>query len=213
MKIFGLVLAMLFVVGGACVAEEASLDLYDGWNLISAPLVPFNPDPYSVFDGRSVDYALSRVDPDGNTFVLGIDDFGSILLGDCYWLMNYDGEGQLHYQGVADAVPGIDGPTDMWISLPGAKEDPNIDDGSWHMIGCPFQHDVPIDNIYFTDGTQLLSWGDASGEGWVDFQMWYYNGDTLSFNNGGWGDDDQMRQGRGYQFRTYKDDIAMILKN
>ena len=213
MKIIGLVLVMLFAMGGACMAAEATLDVYDGWNLIGVPLVPFNPDPYEVFSGRTVDYSLYRTDAEGNSFTLGIDDFGSILLGDGYYYYNSDGAGSINYQGVEDAVPGIDGPTDMWISLPGVKEDPNVNAGGWHMISCPFQHDVSVDQIYFTDGTELKSWNDASGAGWVEFIMWYYNDGLAPFNNEGWGDDDMMRAGRGYFFRTGKDDLAMILKN
>lgn len=241
MKTLGLVLALTLVVGGASIAatEQASIDVYAGWNQIGCPLVPINKsvtegdgldytEPYYAFGAVADDVAagrLSRYDATtGSWFTYLTDEsFGKLLLGDGYQLYASAGT-TITYEGVPNGVPDSAGTkTDMWISLPGSKTDtvtasPN--GGGWAMISTPYATDVPaytldgenvIWNINFTDGTTVKNWADAKEAGWV--------ADTFSgFTNGSptivsYNDPDFyiLKAGRGYWVKTYQDDIAMII--
>ena len=131
MRVLVLAVSLMLVLSASAFAVQAQYDVYDGWNLISAPLVPINPDPYSVFVNLpgGVDGNYYGWDPTYGG--LGPADFGdasavgNVLLGQGYWMYVPDGmAGQVKYDGLADGVPGTDGvKTDMWISLPGNKAD------------------------------------------------------------------------------------------
>lgn len=228
MKTLGLVLALAFVLAGACVADTVTFDVLGGWNLIAAPLVPFNPDPLVVFAGApdGIDGLLTRNDPTwGGVTYDSLDPslFGNILLGDGYWLYQAN-TGTISYEGVPDGVPDSSGNmTDMWISLPGNQNDNQTEPplgGGWHLIGHPFNHDTPVDdgtwtgaNIKFTDGTTLKTWDEAVQAGWVDSFMVGNNPVTGGVNvqYDGLGDDDTLRAAHGYWLHTYKDNLAMII--
>jgi len=222
MRTFGLVLAMLVLCAGASMAVNVSYDIYGGWNLITAPLVPFNPDPLSVFAGApdGIDGVLTRVDPtNGNITYDGFDPagFGNVLLGDGYWLFQ-SGGGTISYDGVPDGVPdGSGNMTDMWISLPGNQADAGAEPpsgGGWHLIGQPFNHDTnAVGNLYFTDGSSMKTWEDAVAASWVDAAFIGANASTGGFNVqfDGFGDDDHLRATHGYWIRTYKDNIALVI--
>lgn len=225
MKTLGLVLALTVLVAGASVAATATYDVYVGWNLVAAPLVPFNPDPNSVFAGLAdgIDGLLARYDPSGGIVTYDSLDpsvFGNVLLGDGFWLMVYSGTQTVSYDGVPDGVPdGAGNKTDMWISLPGNQND-GQDAGGWHLIGHPFNHDSPVDSgsgtgdrLFFTDGTTLKNWSEACAANWVDFKLSGYDpaGGIFDVQYDGLGADDTLRAGRGYWLLTYKDNLAMII--
>jgi len=232
MKTLVLVLALMMVVGGTCVAATATYDLYQGLSMISAPLVPFNPDPLSVYAGATdgLDYLLFRYDPSGgwvNYDAFAPELFGGVLLGDGATLTVLSAGVTISYEGVPDGVPDmvagvpVEGTmTDMWISLPGSTTD-GIDAGGWHLVGQPFNHNTMVDplgdasgsGILFTDGTTLKNWSEACAASWVDGKM-----STTDPINGavdvqfdGWGGDDTLRAGKSYWLATYKDNLAMIV--
>lgn len=232
MKTLVLVLALALLVGAACCAANVSscqYDVYAGWNLISCPLVPFNPDPTVVFAEapQGVYNNLTRWDPTYGGITLSEDEpetFGNILLGDGYWLLCYSGPTTLHFSGVVDGVatgPNPSDRTDMWISLPGNTVQ---NTGAWHMIGNPFAHYVPVNepddwtgkNILFTDGTVMLTWEQASKPPytWVNAQMdgWNAASGGLTVRYDGDGDFDYLAPGQGFWLMTYKPNIAMIIK-
>lgn len=220
MRTLLLVLAMTMVVAGASVAATATIDLYEGWNLIAAPLVPFDADPLVVFDDAvdGIDGMLSRFDPLSGVIAYDSFDpdlFGGVLLGDGFWLNVYSGTQILEYEGVENGVPdGTGAKTDMWISLPGTGAE-----GSWHFVGNPFASDVPVDSgagvgdkILFTDGTDLKTWDEAAGAGWVDTTMWGQDpSGGIGVTYDGFGADDSLRSGKAYQIQTYVPNIAMII--
>jgi len=223
MKTLGLVLALVFAVAGATVAATATFDVLTDWNCVSAPLVPFNPDPLSVFAGINIVNTLSRFDAPSQTGVpyddLDPAPFGNILLGDGYWLLS-DGAYTVSYSGVPDGVPDAsNNMTDMWISLPGYQLD-GQDVGGWHLIGHPFNHETAVDlgsftgdNLFLTDGTTLKTWGQAASAGWCEavmsgFDASIQTGYTVGFDLA---DDDHLRPGKGYWFLTYKDNLALII--
>jgi hypothetical protein len=230
MRTLSLVLALVVVGSLACVADQVTVDLYSAaspWNYFACPLVPFDPNPYSVLSGIDIDYNLFRYDaPTGSTLYFEPDGaFGNILLGEGYYLNNASGATSFTYNGVPDGVPDGSGTmTDMWISLPGVQGDAGVNPpngGGWHLIGHPFNHDTPTngpqgtgDNIWFTDGTTLKTWDEAVAAGWVGDSMQYFDnatGNSMQMTYQGWGDDDTLRAKTAYWLRTYKDNLALII--
>lgn len=217
MKTLGLVLALAFVLAGACVADTATFDVLTSWNCVSAPLVPFNPDPMNVFAGINIVGTLSRFDATTQSGVIYDDlepeTFGNVLLGDGYWLLS-DGNYTVSYEGVPDGVPdGSGNMTDMWISLPGYRLD-GQDAGGWHLIGQPFNHETAvIENLYLTDGTTLKTWEEAVAAGWCGNTLYAFDPVTQSGYSVTYdiGDDDHLRPGLGYWFYTNKDNLALII--
>lgn len=229
-KTLGLVLALVLVVGGAAVADSVTFDTYAKLNMISAPLVPLNPDATSVFSNFDLVFTtnLSRWDSPSQSMV-SYDpwastpggDFGNVLLGDGYWLIDPN-QNTYTVTGIPDGVPDGSGQmTDMWISLPGNQYD-GKDAGGWNMIGQPFNHDTPIstdpnnptgDNIFVTDGTTLLTLGEADAAGWLDGMFSYWDGSTQTMMTAGFffNDDDSLRPGKGYYIKTKKDNLALII--
>jgi len=217
MKTLGLVLALVVVVGGACVADTVTIDLLAGWNQIAAPLVPFNPDPLAIFGSVPVNGTLWRLNaPDqGMTPYDDLDPamFGNILLGDGYQI-SCDAGATISYDGVPDGVPdGSGNMTDMWISLPGNQLD-GADAGGWHLIGQPFNHETNVvANLSLTDGTTLKSWEEAVNAGWCEGVMWQLDAASGGMIDVGFdlATDDHLRIGLGYQFQTFKDNLALII--
>lgn len=216
MKKFGFALGLLVALSGACVADSVAYDVYDGWQLVAAPLVPFEPDAALVF-ANAADY--TGWDPTTGGLSYG-EGFMNVLLGDGYWLYSV-GDTQVSYNGVADGVPdGSGNRTDMWISLPGDSGD-GADAGGWHIIGYPFASPMDTDSgansgdqVFFTDGTSLKNWSEAAAANWVEATMSGYSpaqggGFTVVY------DDSEgtktLAVGNGYWIRTLKDNLAMIL--
>ncbi len=222
MKTLGLVLALVVVAGGACVADTTSYDVLGQWNRIAAPLVPFNPDPLSVFNGVNIVGTLWRFDAPSQTGIpyddLDPTQFGNILLGDGYELFCDAPMGAtvatVSYDGVPDGVPdGAGVKTDMWISLPGNQLD-GVDAGGWHIIGQPFDHDTSVvNNLILTDGTTAKTWEEAAAAGWCDSVMWALDAASATGIDVGFdlATEDHLRAGKGYQFHTNKDNLALII--
>ncbi len=156
--------ATVVIASTMCCAATATITIYHGTNYIAAPLVPFDPNPASVFAGFPIDGRLKRFEVSTQDFVYytatNQTAFGNILLGDGYIIEN-DGPTQtVTYEGVPDGVPGQDGEmTDMWLPVPCV--------GST-LIGNPFYHTVPFNCLLATDGTRLYSWPEAVEAGWFD---------------------------------------------
>lgn len=205
--------------------DNAVYDVYVGWNRICAPLVPFDPDPNSVFadlPGGVYD-RLSRWDPTYGGIGFSIDEpesFGNILIGDGYEYCCYT-DATVSYIGYPDGLPDLnDNKTDMVISLPGNQMD-NEDSGSWHLIGHPFNHNTLVDfgnnmgeGIFFTDGITVKNWSEACAATWVDGKLSGYSpaqsgGFDVQYD--GLGSDDTLRPGNGYFLNTYKDNLAIII--
>jgi len=221
MKTLVLVLALTFVLSAGCFAVQATIDMYADNALLALPQVPLNPDPNAVFASSGIDpmYNIQRWDMLAQGYV-GLDDsgvYGNMLLGDGFWCAGTAGQ-TISYEAVPDGVPdGSGNKTDMWISLPGA----GLGNGGSAIIGNPFAHSVDVDkgsysgdHIFFTDGTKLLTWGEACQDpyNWVSPVMTYWAGfgyDDVWFDNtaGPY----QLDPGKGYWIATYRDNLAMII--
>jgi len=237
MKTLVLVLALMVVATGACVAETVTFDLYQGWTLLAVPQVPFNPGVTDVFK-TPTGAAIPTLDCLA-TFVNGSDfpynsdmkDYWTgLLLGQGYWIWVEQStipEGSdrvtVQYDGVANGVPDSTGAkTDMWISLPGVDLDGDTvnDSGSWHMIGNPFNQFVDLTApgaITFTNGTTTKTWAEACAPGpdkWVDEYMGGFVGSDLPSSYLGWdaGYIPYLLPAAGYWIFTYQPNLAMIVK-
>lgn len=219
MKKLGLVLALVFMVGGAAIAADVSYDVYQGWNLIAAPIVPLDPDPVNVLNGLTIMNRIQRFDAASGGDVLyargAESDFGSILLGDGYWLyVDSEAGATVTYSGVEDGVPTNGVKTDMWLSLPGVQGDETTQ-GGWHLIGHPYNHETPVGvdgaNITFTDGTTVKTWKQAVDDGWVDGYMYGFEGGEFSVGYTRFAEQSTLLPFHGYWLYTYKGNIAMII--
>lgn len=200
-------------------ADVASITLHPGENWIAAPLVPFNPDPVDMFSGFNIDGKLSRFDVPSQSLVsyttANSSAFGNVLLGDGYKVYNSTSTSVvINYNGVADGVPGSEGPTDMWISLPGDNTD-GQNNGGIHWIGQPFNHNTAVESMYVLYESNLASVLEAVNLGWID-QLWLgFDGETQKSFTAGLSvfgaDENYFRAGHMYEIVTHKDDLALII--
>lgn len=216
MRTLVLTLAMVFILSVGCFAVTATIDMYADNCLLALPNVPLDPNPDSVFVGSGIDpwYNITRWDAIGGGYC-SLDDsgaYGNMLLGEGFWCAGTEGQ-TISYTALNDGVD----LTDMWISLPGT----GAGTGGLTIVGNPFAHLVDVDkgsytgdNIFFTDGTTLLTWGEACQDpyNWVSPTMTYWSGygyDDVWFDNtaGPY----QLDPGKGYWIGTNKDNLAMII--
>lgn len=218
MKTLVLVVALLCVVSGFAVADTtADLYVFEGWNRISVPIVPFDSTPEGVFGSQPINSKLFRIDaPNQNEImydILSPEEFGNILLGDGYQLLSTS-DAVVSFSGVDDGVPSGGIPTDMWISLPGIQGLEG-EEGGWHLIGQPFAHDTPVgvdgENIKFTNGEVTLNWKQAFLAGWVDSAMYTIDGGSELSCGYILADVDYVQAGHSYFILTKKANLAMII--
>ncbi len=198
---------------GAAGTVTTTITLTGTNNLISLPCVPLAPSPDSVFDGFNIHNNLTSWDPANqiyNIYNSAVPEtFGGALLGEGYWLTGVVGQ-QITYESLPSGVPTGETLTDMWISLPGKDDGQNI--GGRHLVGCPYDGNVPSANIQFTNGIDVLSWPQANAAGWVGYAMSYWAGsgynditcDDTSVTT-------KLRPGKGYWVETNIDNLAMII--
>lgn len=224
MKILGLVLALGILVTGACVADSVTMNIQTGFNMIAVPIVPFDSTPAAVFANVFAQYpnnqpfgALSTLDfGSGKAYdPINPGGFGGVMLGQGYWLKPKTAAASVTFTGFPDGLADTTGgaQTDMWISLPGASDGVN---GAWHMFGQPFDHNTYPADIRFTDGTDVKTWAEAVALNWV------YNtatGCDIALKGGNFtvsydslfSRDTCFRARHGYQIRTKKANLAMII--
>lgn len=232
MKILGLVLALSLVMAGACVADTVTMNIYTGWNIYALPIAPYDGSPSNIFGNVFAQYTapagavncLSTMDL-GNGFPYDPGypaGFGSILLGQGYWLRPKAAT-SISFTGFPDGLNtgGADPTlteTDMWISLPGNGGS----GGAWHMIGQPFNHDTKVTDldgtdpvIQFTNGTDVKSWPQAVAANWV-YNTAYgadpaFGGQFRVSYEPSLSETDTFMAKHGYQIRTKLPNLAMII--
>lgn len=218
MKILSVTFALICTLTGFAFASSVTYDVYQGWNNIAIPLVPFDPTPANAFSGITLMNNITRFDAvSGSNFALTAyteSDFGNILLGDGYQLSQSQ-DGSVTINGIADGVPNPDGVmTDMCISLPGV----NDGNGGWHLIGNPYNHEVPVGdsgaNIMFTDGISFKTWEEAAtgSDPWVSSVMnGFDNSGDLDTSYSAYCSSHSLLPFHGYWLSTYKSNLFMII--
>ncbi len=235
------VFALLAICACAAQAVVITKDFYgEGWQLVATPCVPFNHGAAYCWDDPNeenwdgwLDARLYGKNPvSGGQTQIDYSDPSAfvLLLGDGYEF-NCDGTySSKSYDCVPNGIPdSSNNMTDIWISLPGLDETKaggsvNLDAGGWHLIGCPFNHNIPFDkdegsvgngdNIFFTDGVTLKTWSEAFSAQWVSKVM--YGKDNrgqfvAGFDEDPYSADVYMAKGKGYWLETKKDNLAMIV--
>lgn len=171
-----------------------------GFNLLSLPGQPVDPDPLIVFQGFEIDGMLFRWDD----YYQGLDAYNAfepdwfepVNNSTGYWL-NATHSGTIRYLGYKDLDK-----SDKWISL-GA---------GWHILGVPFTHNTKWDDWKATDGTLVKSIQTARGQ-MLSSEIYGWDPATQTVLPVGLNCDQarikQLDVGRGYWVRTYRD-IALI---
>ncbi len=135
-----------------------------GWNLVSLPGYPQDPDPLVVFTGidvpnSSLQYWQNNI-PGGGYQIYGqvFGWTGPLAMGLPYWFDDPDGGKALSYTGLESV-------SDFQITIAARPSAPY-----WAMIGHPFYHNTLCANIQFSTVSHPtpLGWADAYNAGIVD---------------------------------------------
>ena len=180
--------------------------IVSGSNWFCIPALPYYPAPSNVMAGFTIDDYLDRWDPLAQSDVFYDESnpslFGSIAVGDGYWL----------YSGSAGDISfsGFDYPadTDAWISLPEGEY-------QYTLIGIPFDTAVDWDEVAVTDGetSVLMSDEDSANYGGVCLDGWD-NYTQSSFTLGptwAYPDETETRPWNSYMAGSLVDNLALII--
>jgi len=170
-----------------------------GWNLISIPIQPSNPEASAVFQdllelGNVLEGNLYRYEP-GVGYLQYPYDFTQINPGIGYWLYLSEAE--------PDTVVNIRGQVQT--------EDARIPlvEG-WNLIGFPFLEPVPLADCQLSDGVTVKSFAQATEAGWIQPVLYYLGSGYKKLALDG-GDDDTLRPWHGYWFLVFEDDLQLII--
>lgn len=179
-----------------------------GWNLMSLPAIPTNPEPESVFDEFPglIDANLYRWEASLQGVVVYDEwvpeSFGNLLITEGYWLNLPPGTSTpICFEGITD-----NDDTDMWISLPKA---------GWTIIGCPYSYQVDWNAVEITDGTATVPLSTARDTGMLQTLTFWWDsaaqGIKLMGLDDDWGDTNTLDPWYGYWVLTYRDNLALIV--
>lgn len=171
--------------------------LRTGWNLISLPNEPADPNPEVVFDDLTppnvIDTRLFKY-VTGVGYKMYSGDFTAAETGVGYWLLLSDG-GDVTYEG--------------WQNL-GEMRVP-LGDG-WNCFGLPVDRDVPAGDLLVTDGFSTYSLADAMAHGWLQVPAYYYDTATGYHTAGPSGaDDDHFRRWYGYWMLVLQPGLELVV--
>lgn len=142
------------------VAVEVGPTFPAGWNLLSVPLVPEDPEASAVFDdlvaaGNVVTNALYTYVPESG-YALYPLDFTDVSRGLGYWLKITVPAGET-LNGTRALGP---------VAVP-------LGEG-WNLVGLPQCAPVALADCSVTQGATTLSFEDAAGAGWVSPYLYGY---------------------------------------
>jgi len=169
-----------------------------GWNLVSVPLEPEDPEASAVFDdlgaNNTIATNLYRYEA-GAGYAMYPVDFTQVHCGQGYWL-------RLDVGGI-ETVRGIEPRGDKHIAL----------SNGWNLIGYPFKTAQLWSNCNVTDGAVTKSIQQAEIDGWLQATIYYYDPDTGygTVTPDGTGDDSYVRPWYGYWMLTYRDGLELIV--
>jgi len=177
-----------------CYAQH---ELASGWNLMSVPLDPTDPDVSIVLDklvtdGGKQDWNEVYHYVPGSGYAQYPRDFSDMATGEGYWILvgttyDEDVEGQME--------------CDDWDGL--------LAEG-WNVFGHPFNGGVLWSTCEISDGETTLSIDDACSAGWIQSKAFYYEGQYKSLCTSG-GDDQYLRPWNAYWFLTYESGLSLII--
>ncbi len=195
MKTLGLVLAMVALIGGSCLAQstvQVTIPIVTGGavNLISLPCVPIDPavggnqsgaDASGVFGGFKTNSAfqLTEWNTAGGAYVTFNSHlpatFGNLLLGNGFWATGANLNGNVTYVGLPDGVPNLDGSGTPLYDTNGQIEATDMyislpgqgtTHGGYQIIGLPFNHSVAINSAGDYTGERILFTNGSVTQDW-----------------------------------------------
>ena len=232
------IIIMLFVLvlASSVMADTITMDFTGtNWSLVSTPQIPMDSRAAYNWDSSApslwtgwLNTNLCKYDPVAAAYTYfdySQSESFDIKLGEGCNVRNPNVETTKSYECFPDGIPLNGKMTDMWIFLPGKTEKPNnLNSGGWHLIGNPFNHNIPFDanpnipkkgdNILFTDGKTVKTWAQAVSAYWV---VNYMTGRDsrgefkATYNSSLASVDTYMKPGYGYWILTRKDNLAMII--
>jgi len=148
-----------------------------GWNLVSVPADPGDPDPLTVFAGINVpgsSFQFWNNDEPSGYIGYGTDWNGPIVRGIPYWFLHTGSPTTLSYIGLP--------PEGDFVLRFGAHSWGSF----WIMFGTPFPQDVPCAEVRFSSGPETsLPWEQAVQAGIVEAAAQGWNAATQSFLSAG----------------------------
>ena len=200
----GLLLALVcaFLLTPCGASATVTVNLYQGINVITPPVIAQNPDPAVVFAGFAIDNTLMRWDTAMWSWVdydpgdPGI--FGSVREGVAYRL-----------QVAADTTIGFVGSpaaSPFQISIPHEGE-------NW--IGYPYRDPQPLANLQVRYGSATKTWSDAHLAGWVDVLCYRFDGQWQALVDVGpqeeFPTETDLKVGAAYRVTTLQDNVVLII--
>jgi len=193
MKTLGLVLALVALVGGSCLAQTTTVTIpitVGTTNLISLPCVPIDPavggsqsgaDASGVFGAFKTNTGFQLTQ--WNTAAGGYMNFnshapatfGNLLLGTGYWVTGASLTGNITYTALPDGVPNLNSSNAPLTDSTGAIEctdmyislpGQGLTHGGTQIIGLPFAHNVAINSAGDYTGERILFTNGSVTQTW-----------------------------------------------
>lgn len=151
--------------------------VHTGWNLVSLPGIPTNPDPVAVFAGYDIgnsSFQYWRNDVEGGGYQIYGDSFGwkgPMQVGIPYWLLNESSGYTISFSGTLIA-------TDQVLTIPAHAAAPY-----WFMFSHPLNHRTPCTSVRFsTAGSPTpVDWPTAYANHIVESTALTFEATTGSF--------------------------------
>ncbi len=177
-----------------------STSLLYGWNMISLPARPVDPNPAVVFNGISISGNLHRYDHAKQRYVTYQDfapsEFGLLKMGEGYWFNCLKTTGcDLQYETYGDSG-------NLEINLPTR---------GWYLIGTS-NNNINFADILVKKGTETRTFSQAANV-WIQDPFMGYNnsGGSYFFAGIAFEGEHYLRPWYGYWVYTFEDDINLIL--
>jgi hypothetical protein len=171
-----------------------------GWNWVSIPAIPYEPDAARIFGAENVTNKLFRWNPVDKNLELYPDDFHNVEVGRGYVMFS-----------MVDQSPVYDG-----LAVTGAFEIglPNM---GWTWLGHPGVGGTLLEDVLIrNDSTMQVRTAledFAAGDSWANWNLIYWDSytDTYGLASLLGGDDDQLHEWMGYRIWTNADDLTLIV--
>ena len=168
-----------------------------GWNLISIPNDPLDPEGTAVFADivppNYLETNLFKYIPIQGYKEYGLD-FTAMETCVGYWLRLTSG-GECTYEAW---------PVKDEVRIPMVL--------GWNLIGVPCNEDLPAADVLVTDGVDTYSLADVGGHGWMQVPLYYYTNVSGYLEMGPAGpDDDHFRRWYGYWVLTWVPGLELVV--
>jgi hypothetical protein len=198
---------VLMAAAGAGAAVVTSPTLGAGWNLVSVPLDPVDPDPAAVFKNESgvaipISGRFHRYDHDAAAYRTYYSsnpaEFGDVKRGDGYWL----------YLTSATKI--------SYDAQPLSQLEVPLATTGWYLIGTPKDATVSLQDVQVTNQTQGRTVGLYNAiyvEHWLGPKLFWYgpSGGYAAAGFDPWCEMGQLDPWRGYWVRAQAANLSLVV--